>query len=102
MTIKEFKKRLDTTGLPVAYQFFPETEIPKLPFIVFQELPTFNIKADEEVYKSVKVMQVNLFEKSRSETTENLIENTLRNWEKEIIFEETERLYRIIYKTSII
>lgn len=105
MTLKEFKSILDTTLLPVAYQAFPETDAPAMPFICYAEINSDNFKADGKVYEPIKVIEVQLFEASRSTTTEALIESAFDSnrivWRKEPELLESESCIRVIYTVEV-
>lgn len=104
MTLQEFGALLQTTGLDVAYESFPDDECPEMPFITFQEVGTNNVSADGGVYKKVRRMQVDLFTKAKSEATEALLETALNNffWNSVQSYDATELCHRQTYEVEIL
>lgn len=105
MTLAELNTVLAGTGLPAAYQAFPETQVPAMPFIVYQEVGSDNFGADNKVWHSAMRVQVDLFTRTKSRDTEELLETALNEasifWEREADFEENEACYRSIYTMEI-
>ena len=105
MTLTELNTVLAGTHLPVAYRAFPETKVPAMPFIVYQETGSDNFGADNRVWHSAMRVQIDLFCRTKSRTTEELLETTLTDaqifWERDADFEEDEACYRSIYSIEI-
>ena len=59
MLIKELKERLEATGLPVAYSHFADQTDP--PFIAYLLPESRNIVADDSVYQTKMLVQVELY-----------------------------------------
>ncbi len=105
MTLAEFNTLLATTGYDVAYEHFPETEVPTMPFICYAETGSDNFGADGIVYQPIKVLQVQLFTKTKDTVAEGKLENVFEAsriyWEKESEYNENELCYRVIYNIEI-
>ena len=101
MTLSQFKTMLASTGYPVAYQHFPETDVPAMPFICYAATGSNNFGADGIVYQPIKVLQVQLFTKTKDIEAEGNLENVFETariyWEKESEYNEDELCYRVIY-----
>lgn len=105
MTLEEFKNILSSTGLPVAYLAFPETQAPQMPFIVYQETGSHNAGADNKVWFSATRIQVDLLTRRRSRTTEVILEQALEDteiyWERVPDYDEDQDYYRVTYEMEI-
>lgn len=104
MTLSELKTALDGTGLPVAYQAFPEDIAPPLPFITYQITSTSNFSADGAVLQKLSNVQIDLFSKQKDLISEAKIEEALSEafWDALQIPVEEEKLYRYTYTTQIL
>lgn len=89
----------------VAYRSFPVGEAPKLPFICYLETQTNNIYADNEVYMSMSVVDIELYSKHRDLRSEKKIEDKLREnhitWTKDIEYIDDEKCYEVIYTVEV-
>ena len=99
MTLAGLKTLLETTKYSVAYQSFPESDVPDMPFICFAEVGSDNFAADGKVYLPVKVVEVQLFTKKKDTTAEAAVESALQDlyWTKECEYIEDELCHRIVY-----
>ena len=106
MDLKEFKKVLDASGMPVAYLAFPASKCPKMPFVTFQETGSNNFGADGRVYQKVKTMQVDLFTKKKQPAAEDALESALDDagifWNKYQTIDDEESCQRYTYEIEII
>lgn len=104
MTLTEFKRILETSGLPVAYLAFPANQCPEMPFITFQETGSNNFGADGKVYKRVRRMQVDLFSRRKDPAAEAALEHALENffWNYTQTVDDTEGCQRYTYELEII
>ena len=102
MTIEELKARLDTTGLPVAYAAFPETDAPDMPFICYMATGTLNYAADGEVYSKIQRVEIQLFTRYKDVEAEAVLEVALQGlyWNNEEEYEEDELCHRVTYSVS--
>lgn len=105
MTLEGLKTILDGTELPVAYLAFPEDQAPEMPFIVYQELGSDNMGADNIVWHSPTRVQIDLLCRRRSRTTEQTVETALTNagifWERDVNFDSDDDFYSTSYNAEI-
>lgn len=105
MTLTQFKTMLEGTGYPVAYEHFPETEVPTMPFVCYAVTGSNNFDADGIVYEKGKMLQVQLFTKTKNEVAEASLETVFENnricWENTGEYNEDELCYRVIYEVQI-
>lgn len=105
MTLAELYTVLASTGLPVAYNAFPEADAPDLPVITYNVAYTNNFAAGDQVYKTIKHIDIHLYTKTKDENTEALIESVLNNaflvWNYTEAFEDAEECYHLIYEVEI-
>ena len=105
MNLENVKDILESTGLPVAYDDFPEEDAPELPFIVYREIGTDNFGADNKVWASFLRIKIDLLTAKRDLETEALLEKAFDDndifWEREPNFEGNEHYSRIIYEIEV-
>lgn len=108
MTMAELNTALQSiTGFEkkVAYRAFPVGKAPKLPFICFLATSTDNFDADNIVYHVVQGVDIELYTKEKSETTEALIESKLAElnlvWDKYEEWLDSEECYEIVYSVTL-
>lgn len=105
MTLAAFKEILDSTGLPVAYGFFPKEEEPELPCITYEVAYTSNFAADRIVYERIRHIDVFLFAKHKDEAAEGLIEQAFEDnniiWDMTETYLDDQKVYQIIYEVQI-
>lgn len=101
MTIEELKKRLEKTGIPVAYNSFRYKIDP--PFICFLQTESVNFFADGEVYYSHGKYRVELYTDKKSIDLQSRIEAVLLGltWERNESFIEKEEIYQIVYEVEV-
>lgn len=106
MTLEEFGAMLQTSGLPVAYEAFPASQCPDMPFVTYQMTRTNNVAADGKVWKKVKEIQVDLFTIAKDEAAEETLEAVFDDaeifWESVQSYDENERCHIQTYTTQII
>lgn len=103
MTIKDFVKILDSTGLPVAERCFPEGNAPVLPFICYLTEGSNNFGADGVVYFSAKKISVELYTKRKDESIEAVVEEALSSfyWEKSEEYIDGEDCHLTTYELEV-
>ena len=105
MTLEELNTVLQNTELPVAYLAFPADDVPTMPFVVYQETGSDNFGADNIVWASAMMIQIDLLCKKKSRATEELLEQTLTDagiyWERESYHESDDDFYRTTYTCEI-
>lgn len=106
--LKDLKLILESiTGFEkkIAYRAFPENKAPKLPFICYLETGTDNFFADNKVYKSITVVDIELYSRNRDLDSEKLIEDKLDEnlipWDREVIYLESEKCYETVYTVEV-
>jgi len=106
MTLAEYAAVLETTGLPVAYLAFDETDVPEMPFITYQETGSNNFGADGKVYQPVKQIQVDLFSNKKDIVAETKLEEAFNNasifWQKVQTVDDDEDCQIYTYETEVI
>lgn len=89
----------------IAYRAFPENEAPSLPFICYLETGTDNFFADNTVYHSSSVVDIELYSRNRDIASEKLVEEKLREnhitWTKDIRYIDDEKCYETIYTVEV-
>ena len=103
MTERELYEQLQTTGLPVAYRTFDESNVPEMPFLVYFFERSNNFSADGLVHQKIDHYQVQLFTKKKDPQTEALVEAALgfTFWQKEEFEEADEACSRIVYEVEV-
>lgn len=105
MTLSDFKTILASTEYPVAYLAFPASDAPEMPFIVYEDTGSDNFGADNKVWVSGRRIQVDLFCKHKSLTSESLLESTFDSndiyWDRVTEWDDNEAFYRTTYEVVI-
>ncbi len=108
MTLAELNTALQSiTGFnkKVAYRAFPVGKAPKLPFICYLATSTDNFDADNKVYHVLQGVDIELYTKEKSETTEALVESKFEElglvWDKDEEWLDSEECYEIIYSVTL-
>lgn len=103
MTSAEVGELLKKTGLPVAYESFPEGEVPELPFICYINPETNGFAADGKVYYESLVIFIELYTEKRDTVLEKCVEKVLEDFyfEKEINHIKDEKCYQITYELEV-
>ena len=89
----------------VTYHHWPVGEAPPLPYICYYATGSDNFGADNIVYHSGTPVRIELYERTKNLTTEGAVEAALTNaeiyWEREEIYNDTEKCYEIIYEVTL-
>lgn len=108
MTLAELKSSISaisTFATKVTYRAFPEGHAPALPFVCIQATQTNNFDADNTVYKVIQGYDVELYTKSKSESTEQALESVFADnsivWEKSEDYIDSENCYMITYEINL-
>ena len=103
MQLEQFKERLETCGLPVAYRFFPEGEAPSLPYVVYYESGERNFPADGENYHNIKQITVELYTREKDTEAEKKVEDSIAFaiWDKTEEYISSEKCYQIVYYLEV-
>jgi hypothetical protein len=109
MTLSELNLILQSTGLPVAYSHFVEADnspLPEPPFIVYLITYSSNQSADDQVYKQIQNVQIELYTDKKDLDSEAILERILN--ENDLPFSttetyiESEALFQKIYEVRLI
>ena len=100
---------LESSGFPVAYHSFVESEnapLPKPPFIVYLVTSSPNFKADNKVLKRIDNVQIELYTDRKNLAAETKVEQALDGAELPYnsteSFIESEQLFQKIYEVRLI
>jgi len=77
MTYEEIYQALESTGLPVTYEFWENGSIPPLPYIVFTYPGNNDFIADGVNYATIVRLEVGLYTKRKSIAVERNVEQVL-------------------------
>ena len=95
---------MEETGLPFAYHHFAEGESPAPPFLIFLSPGENTFSADNSMYFSFKMLDIELYTDVKNPELENQIEEVLKRHEiyytKSEVWIESERLYEVLYETD--
>ena len=103
MTLQEFRKILETSGLPVTYRAWPENEAPPLPYLCYYDSGSNNFAADGVVYFSARRITVELYTELKDVVAESRVEQALSPfyWEKTEEYIDSEKCYQIAYEMEV-
>lgn len=103
--LKEILESITGFEKKVAYRAFPEKEAPKLPFICYLETGANTFYADNKVYSSTDIVDIELYSKYKDKKSEQLIEKALADnnitWTKDRQYLENEKCYETIYTVEV-
>lgn len=104
MTLENLYTILKATGYPVAYSHFEEKT--RLPFITYLVVGSENFFADNEVYKKIENIRIELYTSTKDLEAEKKLEDLLNK--NEIPYEcseewiESEKVFQRIYEVEMI
>ena len=102
MTYTDIATMLTSIGLPYAYRFFPEKQVPSLPYIVFYYPNNDDFSADNENYVPIVSLNIELYTKNKDFATEEAVEAVLKEngffYAKTEAYLPTERMYEVLYE----
>lgn len=107
MTLLEFNKILQSTGIPVAYRYFPADDPknppPAPPFICYFETNDNNFAADGIVYKKIANIAVELYTEKKDLASEEKVEKALSSffWSKDEEYLKDEKCYFVVYEMEV-
>lgn len=109
MTLEELNLILKTTGFPVAYSHFVESEnepLPEPPFVVYLVVYSNNFMADNKVHKSIQTVQIELYTDRKDLSAEAILEAALNDnnlpFQTTETFIDSEQLFQKIYEVRLI
>jgi len=103
MSLSDLYTTLQTTGVPVAYEAFPNNQA--LPCITYNVAYSNNFGADSMVYKKILHIDIFLYTATKDTAKEKLVEDALDgvslfyNKTESYIYEE--KAFQIIYEVEI-
>lgn len=105
MTLAEFKKVLDSSGIKFKYHHW-EKPAPPLPYGVYLCNGAETFKADGQAYFKNDNIRIELYNNKKDVKVETQLENALDRAEiyyKKVdeIYLETEKMYQIIYELEL-
>lgn len=102
MTLTDLYNLLLTTGMPVAYDHFPDQELVVPPCITYNVAFTHNFGADNKVFSPFTRVDIHLYEKFK-DGSEELVEEALQDifWDKTETYESGEKVYHITYEVNL-
>ena len=102
MTLKELKTLLETSQMPVAFNHFKTAQ--KLPYIVYIIADNNQLAADNVVYHSDPVIQVELYTVRKETDTEATVESLIGPlffYTKEEGYLPDEQMYLVTYRFTL-
>lgn len=101
MKFKEIASMIKSMGLPYTYDFFPNNEAPKTPYIVFNYPNRNDFGADNSNYSKISVLNLELYTASKDFDLEKRVESILEEngfyYVKNESYISTENLFQISY-----
>lgn len=105
MTFAEVLEALEETDLPVTYLFWPESEVPELPYICYYYPSMTPDTADNTHHAQIYSLNVELYTQTKSFTTEATVEAALLNagmvFTKEETYLSDEGMYEVLYMMEV-
>lgn len=106
MLITDIKTMLAETGLPATYYQWPEKQAPKLPYLVWYFPASDNFAADDQVYKHIEQLNVELYTETKDFAKEAVVESVLAShnmvWERQESYIESEHMYQVLYSMEVV
>ena len=106
MTTTEIAALIASTGLPSAYDHFPEKAAPDLPFICFRYDQQNNFNADNTTQQKIASLSVELYTANKDIASETAVEGVLIENDLPYVKTETyidsEKMYLNLYETEVI
>lgn len=106
MTYSEIATMISTTGLPYAYDRFPNDIAPEPPYIVFNLPQSNDFGADNINYVSIDTLNIELYTSDKDYITESSVEAILNAnglfYEKTEAYIRNEHLFQISYVCEVV
>ena len=104
MTLKEIADMVAAIGLSWRYSHFSQTPAP--PYVVYYFPAENDVMADNSNYANKRQLFIELYTKTKDNTSEGLVEAKLRanglTWYKQTDFLNDEQLYQTTYEWEVI
>ena len=105
MTYEEINEMMQEVGLPFAYHHFAEGESPNPPFLLFLSPGEHTFGADNLMYHSFKMLNIELYTDEKSPEAEQRVEEVLTQhniyFAKTETWIESEKLYEVLYYLEV-
>ncbi len=105
MNYEEINEMMQKIGFPFAYHHFAEGEAPKLPFLIFLSPGEDTFGADNLMYHSFKMLNIELYTDEKSPEAERRVEEVLTQhniyYTKTETYIESEQLYEVLYEMEV-
>ena len=106
MLITDIKTMLAETDLPATYYSWPEKQAPTLPYLVWYLPSSDNFDADDQVYKHIETLHIELYTETKDFATEKVVEDVLAAngmvWERQESYIDTEHMYEVLYIMEVL
>lgn len=101
MTLSELHQKLESTGIPTAYNVFKDPQTP--PYICYIVVDSDNLPADGGVYHKVDNVQIELYTSQKDLDAESKVETALSDffWDKDETPLQDEGVYLVTYQIQI-
>ena len=104
-TKKLINEMMQEMGLPFAYHHFAEGESPEPPFLLFLSPGENTFSADNSMYFSFKMLDIELYTDVKNPELEKQVEQVLKRhkiyYTKSEVWIESEKLYEVLYETEV-
>lgn len=105
MTYKEVNTVISSIGIDYAYDHFTDDTGHELPFICFMYSNSSDLEADNINYQKIRALDIELYTENKDFELEETVESILNAngfvYTREETFIESERMYEVIYHTSV-
>ncbi|MBQ8647696.1 MAG: hypothetical protein IJ484_06100 [Oscillospiraceae bacterium] len=104
MTIEQFTEKLKTSGLPVAYNHFPQDQPQTIPFVCWLNPSEDPLFADGGVYYAARDAAIELYTAQRDSALEAMFEQTALSgcsYTKSCEWLDDEEMHLTVYNTQI-
>ena len=105
MRIEEIKTLIKSIGLETTYYQWPEKKVPPLPYVVWYFPRSVNFAADDQVYKQIEELNIELYTAEKNFTAEAVVENVLDGagfvWDKSETYLKNEDMYEVLYEMEV-
>ena len=105
MTYEQIAEMIEEMGLPFAYHHYAEGESPEPPFLLFLSPGENTFSADNSMYFSFKMLDIELYTDVKNPELEKQVEQVLKRhkiyYTKSEVWIESESLYEVLYETEV-
>ena len=105
MTYEQIAEMMEEMELPFAYHQFADGESPAPPFLLFLSRRENTFSADNSMYFSFKMLDIELYTDVKNPELEKQVESVLKKrkiyYKKSEVWIESEKLYEVLYETEV-